>query len=745
MAVLTDLYTGYLGNPAVSTSTQTVGPGNQIFTLDYDDGSFQIDYVVQILCLDDPSCWEYGVIVGKDTSALPVRITVAIFKTSQLTNTSSNWQLQVLPGTPPGVPPSQGFSLDSTDSFTVPALGTTLNLTTDTGKIYAFGDSIYVQATVDRTSWFIGVVITYNSGTGAISLFVTRTSSSGLTYQLWTLSLITVAGANAAQINFSSTSNTIPTSLPSDKTFTVAVSGQYFPIQGPVLITSLASPTNFMEGIVKAYSGTTMIVTVLSKQGSGTSNSWEFENLGPPQTRISLYQMNGLNVSQVGNGTSSFIVTKGSVRDSQDLVDLILPSSVTIDMASPGAALVQPQLAGTVGTNGLSTTNITGSGTSFTTDFSVTGTLTDFNNQLTNTGQSTVSFATTITITSEGHVHQVGSVTNNTSLALSAFSENFPGTSQTYFRNSGLSVTELFGYGVLLARKDSDGTTGIFLTAFTVSGNPDLPSGYTSYRVIASIAAISHGGSTASMTINQPLVAVYGGVAGQTLVSNGTAFIPSNLGPKALWSGIITPTNPGGSISSVDAVNDIITWSIAHGLSTGENIRFGGTTPAGVTTGTTYYINALSSTTFSLYTLYTDALIDNNRVNITGTTAGATINHLVYTNVFSIGFSTIAPVAGTPGSTTMKFDFNLTTPVSTTLGILISFAAGLFTSTPAQVSGWYQNGTAHFASTVLVQLPSNDVLTITSAYLNITGASTILGTWTNQGSTAFGMQAAIWG
>jgi hypothetical protein len=66
------------------------------------------------------------------------------------------------------------------------------------------------------------------------------------------------------------TSNTIGTG---DKTFTVSA-GRGFVAGQSLNIANTATPSNYMSGIVKSYSSTTLIVTVITTGGAGTFTAW---------------------------------------------------------------------------------------------------------------------------------------------------------------------------------------------------------------------------------------------------------------------------------------------------------------------------------------------------------------------------------------------------------------------------------------------------------------------------------------
>lgn len=68
----------------------------------------------------------------------------------------------------------------------------------------------------------------------------------------------------------SATSNTIGTG---DKTFATQAGLGYVPGM-PVNVVNTANPANYMSGFVKSYSGTSLVVTVITTGGSGTLSAW---------------------------------------------------------------------------------------------------------------------------------------------------------------------------------------------------------------------------------------------------------------------------------------------------------------------------------------------------------------------------------------------------------------------------------------------------------------------------------------
>lgn len=75
----------------------------------------------------------------------------------------------------------------------------------------------------------------------------------------------------------SSSSVTIGTG---SQSFTTQTNLAYSP-GAPVIITSSATPTNYMLGYVTSYSGTSLVADIISTNGSGTTYASWFINVGP--------------------------------------------------------------------------------------------------------------------------------------------------------------------------------------------------------------------------------------------------------------------------------------------------------------------------------------------------------------------------------------------------------------------------------------------------------------------------------
>lgn len=88
-----------------------------------------------------------------------------------------------------------GTSATSTTSNTI---GTgSKSFTIQTGKAYVIGQFVLAARTAAPTNWMFGQITAYDTGTGALTINVTKTGGSG-TFTDWTISLSGVAGADGA-------------------------------------------------------------------------------------------------------------------------------------------------------------------------------------------------------------------------------------------------------------------------------------------------------------------------------------------------------------------------------------------------------------------------------------------------------------------------------------------------------------------------------------------------------------------
>lgn len=111
--------------------------------------------------------------------------------------------------------------------------------------------------------------------------------------------------------------------------------------------------------------------------------------------------------------------------------------------------------------------------------------------------------------------------------------------------------------------------------------------------------------------------------------------------------GITASATLAGSISSIDLVNDIITWTVAHGRATGDVIvPNGGVWPTGSTSGFGYYVRVISPTTFSLHPTALDATNNTNKVNLTAAGSGTRTMFVATYAVYASAGVTVVGIVG---------------------------------------------------------------------------------------------------
>ena len=480
-----------------------LGFGQVKLNLDNGNG-FAVNQTVQVWYDADPEAYVIGVIVAYDPgfSTATINVTVPNLAAPIIIGVLD---VQVLSGSAlNGVPSWAGLSVDGNTVLTNPATqGTVVNLTVEPGKTFTNFSTVYVWAPQDITTWLVGVVISYNPSSGAIAIFTTQTPNTGLTYSTNFVSLIGTGGPAPALTGYASTPLTIGAGV---FDFTIQPN-QFFPTDGQVLMTCIdvANPTSFMAGQVVAYNGTALRTRVTANGvfGSGSCSAWSIYLTTGPTTRIPYYSINGLQVMQLlaDAGSPRFTIRPGSVRDFTDNVDLVLDSDLSIDLSSLGT-VVAPAQTGTITSAGA---NITGSGTSFSSVYNIgsaDGILTDLQLQYQQINGAFFTYFAMIGVS--GAATSVASVTDNTHLSTY---ENLGVTGSAYARCgvvSTLNTAAYASYFIVLARADADGSLAVFASCVTPTGAPDLPAGYTDYRVIGAVL-IAWVGSNYGIFVVQPL------------------------------------------------------------------------------------------------------------------------------------------------------------------------------------------------------------------------------------------------
>lgn len=390
-------YRGRFGALGTSTTENDISIGEKYFTLDVDDGKIRTGDDVLLISLDDSDCYMWGEVIGTDTVAEPLRLRIFVDDISAITNTSTNWEIQVVARPKPGI--EKDTSLTSFD----PTDGGPWTLTVTSGKFFPIGGTLLLKPTTDRTIAIIGEVKAYSSTSLTVSL--------------------------------RSTNATVPTSY----------------------------------------------------------DSWSIALLDSPPAKQPFLDVVGLRVTQNATDAFAIDIAPGSIMDSTGDVLLTLETALTKTLDDyfatgdgVGCVVQTGNLTGTI-TKPSSNATVTGSGTSFLAEFD-SATITEFDDLggdfLENPGRRWP-----ILDSSASRTVSVTSVTNDTSLESSDF-PNAITAGSTFKRGGSLTNVRVGGdtyYFIHLVRRDSDGLVDVIASSATPSGLPDLPTGFSLYRFLAAI------------------------------------------------------------------------------------------------------------------------------------------------------------------------------------------------------------------------------------------------------------------
>lgn len=406
-------------------------------------------------------------------------------------------------------------------------------LDVDDGK-FKIGDDILITSLDDQDCFMWGEIIETDTVAGPIRLRVYVDDVSNVIGEnLCNWELQVVAHPKFGITKDTSISSVDPTAA-GPFTFTVTA-GKFFPIGGKLLMIPLAARQIALVGLVKAYSGNSLVVEKNSTNATVSTSytSWAIALLDAPQNKIPKYQITGLQVTAAAGDTENDIfIAAGSVRDFADTVDIVLPTSLTKRLDAVwaagdgnGCAVVSANLTGTVTSVGIT---VTGTGTNFLSQVGLAGPsqaiLSDWTEQVALIPSYGLD-ATNASIISSGTITaRVDSVTDNTHLGTQG---NLAATGATYKRGGAApAVGGNLIYAIGVCVKDADGTVDVFACSFNADGQPDLPSGYTAYRTIA---FVQHNTGNPIVIIKQPLRLLGSGTALETLFESGAGIIAENV------------------------------------------------------------------------------------------------------------------------------------------------------------------------------------------------------------------------
>jgi hypothetical protein len=392
----------------------------------------------------------------------------------------------------------------------------TFTLDSDDGKIQV-GYPLQCLSLDDSDCWMQGVVVRKDTVTvspAEIDIAITILSPLVNTTNNWELQVVPVAGFSinpSATVGISTTS--IDASGAGPFTFTTQTDKLFMQtsaINGSVICTALTDPKTYLFARVSAVNGTSLVVEKIYSNATVAISAWSIQMFDGPDTGLSFYQIDGLLVTEYTTGFTGISILPGSVMDSTGTLALTLNETLNKSFDSlfaagdgQGCIVQSSNLTGTISING-ATHQITGSGTLFLTELDGS-TSAQFDEQ----GGSFPS-AYKPTIATSVQTGAVSSVSSDTS-ALTTFSTNE--TNVTYKRNgtfANILTSASVYYFIHLIRNDSTGAIDICAVSASVSGEPDLPSGWSLNRLIAAVWIQYNGvGSATFLRIEQPLYTTY--------------------------------------------------------------------------------------------------------------------------------------------------------------------------------------------------------------------------------------------
>lgn len=239
---------------------------------------------------------------------------------------------------------------------------------------------------------------------------------------------------------------------------------------------------------VTAYSSGNVygICTVSNSGGSGPYDSWAAMHIGPPDRKIGFYAIEGLVVSRYS--ANSIKVTAGRIMSADNTTLLELPEDIIKNVESSfvegdtnGSNVLVAQ-TGTVAQS--ASTTVTGTGTSFTTVFGSTPAnckLNDWDARAYDPSYPSTPYPIFTRQDAATTGFKVTSVASDTSMVVDQ-SSTYSGKS--YWRG-GQELTYGGLKGVCLGLNSVTGVTDIFTTSMTPDGEPDKPTNYEKYAVLA--------------------------------------------------------------------------------------------------------------------------------------------------------------------------------------------------------------------------------------------------------------------
>ena len=482
------------------------------------------------------------------------------------------------------------------------------NSTSDTKLQGGAGDTTLLEQ-----QWIVDaaagdyVEIYWSSSATTVSL-VTQAAGTGPTRPASPSAIVNVASLPQIGLGYagltSITSNTIGTG---SKTFTVNIpsTSDAYTVGSRIRVASSVSPSNFMEGVITAYSGTTLTVDVDTVGGSGTYTSWNFSIAGiPGNNNITI------NSTAINGGVSGTILydNAGTIGEKYttgtgNVVLADSPTLITPNLGTPSSATLTNATGLPLTTGVTGTLPIANGGTGQTTASAAFNAL----SPITSTGDlilgNGTNSATRLAIGSNGtYLTSNGTTASWTALPSNVASLSFGSTGLTPATATTGAITVA---GTLVAANGGTGqssyTIGDILYASGTTALSKLAAGTANYALVANGAGVAPSYQQISLTA---------GVTGTLPIGNG-------------GTGQTTKTAAFDALSPMTTAGDLILGGAAG---TGTRLGIGSNGTVLTSNGTTASWQAAASavTTISFgSTGLTPSTATSGAVTVAGTLAVA--------------------------------------------------------------------------------------------------------------------------
>ncbi len=266
-----------------STTSRTLGVGSMTFTtqagLAYASG-----VRLRFTSAANPMThYMEGVVTAYSTTTLTVTMDRFVG-----TGTRADWNISIVGDIGSTGPTGPGYAATSTASL---AIGTGSKAFTGVGTSlgYTVGQRARASSAADTANYMEGRVTAYSGGT--LTVTVDKVGGSG-TFADWNINIAGDVGATGSQGPQGSTGNTgaagASYAATSTTSFSVSVGSKVFTTQAGLAYVvgasraraSDSSGANYVEGLVTAYSATSLTISADRAVGSGTISSWNISLAG---------------------------------------------------------------------------------------------------------------------------------------------------------------------------------------------------------------------------------------------------------------------------------------------------------------------------------------------------------------------------------------------------------------------------------------------------------------------------------